>query len=260
MLTFDFDGVSGMLNRDPEVIDRPTALSIGEFGPRVGVFRILDLLDKYGIPATFFVPGYVAERNEDTVREIARRGHEVGHHGYMHEPPASLSLQEEADVLDRGSQILEGLTGQRPLGYRSPSWELSKYSLALMAQRGFLYDSSLMGDDAPYFVETDDGRLVELPIQWALDDVPYYTFTRGAGAMASPHEVYNAWQWEFDAAYQYGRAFHLTMHPYVTGRLAKILVLERLIGHIRSHAHTEFMRCMDVAKLWSDSEAKRPSG
>jgi peptidoglycan/xylan/chitin deacetylase (PgdA/CDA1 family) len=188
-------------------------MSRGEFGPNVGVFRILDLLETYGVPATFFIPGFIAETNEETVVEILRRGHEIGRHGYMHEPPATLEPQKEAEVLDRGLQILDRITGQRPLGYRSPSWELSPYTLDLLAERGFLYDSSLMGDDAPYFVDTANGRMVEIPVEWALDDVPYYAFSRGAGSMNTPEDVYKAWEWEFDGAYQYGRALTLTMHP-----------------------------------------------
>ena len=258
LLGFDLDGVTGLLNRDPSAVDRPSAMSRAEFGPNVGVFRILDLLDRYGIPATFFIPGYIAETNEETVIEILRRGHEIGHHGYMHEPPATMDPQQEAEVLDRGLQILERITGQRALGYRSPSWELSPHSLDLLAERGFLYDSSLMGDAAPYFVDTANGRMVEIPVEWALDDVPYYAFNRGAGSMNTPEDVYKAWEWEFDGAYQYGRSLTLTMHPQVTGRLAKIMVLERLIKYIQSHSGTAFYRCCDVAKAWTE-EGMRPS-
>ena len=251
MLSFDLDGVSGLLYRTPEAAHLPSQLSRAEFGTTVGVFRIMDLLDRYDIKASFFVPGYIAERNEDTVKDIVRRGHEVGHHGYMHEPPATLGAQREAEVLDQGLEILEGITGQRPLGYRSSSWELSEHSLEFMAERGFVYDSSLMGHDAPYFVETPKGRLVELPIDWANDDAHFYAFNRGAGAMNTPGDVYTGWEWEFEGAYQYGSAFNLTMHPQHTGRLAKMMVLERLIQHIRSHTNVEFMRCIDVAQRWT---------
>ena len=132
-----------------------------------------------------------------------------------------------------------------------PSWELSEHSLEFMAERNFVYDSSLMGHDAPYFVETPKGRLVELPIDWANDDAHFYAFKRGGGAMNTPGDVYTAWEWEFDGAYQYGSAFSLTMHPQHTGRLAKMIVLERLIQHIRSHTNVEFMRCIDVAQRWT---------
>ncbi|MDA1349332.1 MAG: polysaccharide deacetylase [Chloroflexi bacterium] len=252
ILSFDLDGVSGLLNRFPEAANQPSALSRAEFGPRVGVFRILDLLDRYEIPASFFVPGYVAERYGSAVKDIVSRGHEVGHHGYMHEPPASLTPEEEAAVLDKGTRILQAITGERPLGYRAPSWELSRHSLEYLAERGFVYDSSLMDHDAPHFVDTPNGRLVEIPVDWALDDAHYYAFNRGAGSMNTPEDVYKAWEWEFDGAYRYGSAFSLTMHPQVTGRLAKMMVLERLIEYIRSHSNVEFMRCIDVAQAWTE--------
>ncbi len=138
LLTFDLDGVSAILNRTPEAAKRPAVLSRAEFGPQVGVHRILDLLDKYSIPASFFVPGHTAERYEDVVREMVRRGHEVGHHGYMHEPPASLEPQEEAEILDKGSAILEGITGESPLGYRAPSFDMSERTLDLFGERDFV--------------------------------------------------------------------------------------------------------------------------
>ena len=258
LLSFDLDGASAMLRRDPDAANRPSALSRAEFGPNVGVFRILDLLDQYDIPASFFIPGYIAERNESTVLDIVRRGHEVGHHGYMHEPPASLNPQEEQEILDKGIAILEGITGERPLGYRSPSWELTQHSLSFLAQRNFVYDSSLMGNDIPYFVDTPHGNLVEIPVDWALDDAHYYAFNRGAGSMNTPADVYKAWEWEFDGVHRHGGAFILTMHPQVTGRYAKLMALERIIQYMKSHSNVEFMRCIDVAQAWTQ-EGMRPS-
>ena len=149
MLSFDVDGVSGALNQNPDSARLPSFMSAREYGPSVGAPRILDLLDKYDIKASFYIPGYVAETHEELVLDIQRRGHEIGHHGYMHEPPATLTRDQEAAVLDRGSAILERITGEKPLGYRSPSWELSEDSLALLIERGFVYDSSLMGNDIP---------------------------------------------------------------------------------------------------------------
>jgi peptidoglycan/xylan/chitin deacetylase (PgdA/CDA1 family) len=224
-LTFDIDGPSATLRRNPELADHPSAISMGEFGPRVGTAQILDLLDRHDILATFFVPGWVAERNKEIVKEVAARGHEVANHGYLHEPPSSLGPDEdEGAILDRGSDILESITGERPQGYRSPSWELSADSLRLMHERGFVYDSSLMGDDIPYFVGVGDQRMVELPLHWGTDDAPYYTFMPVAGRtapMATPNNVLTAWQWEFDGAYRDSRAFMLTTHPHTTGRYAR---------------------------------------
>ncbi len=199
MLSFDFDGMSLMRRTVPDAEKYPSRLSQGDFGPKIGIFRILDLLD-------------------------------------------------------RGIDIIQRITGQWPLGYRSPSWDLSEHSLDLLAERGFVYDSSLMAHDAPYFVDTPKGhRLVELPVSWALDDYPYYAFNRGAGSMNTPQDVYKAWQWEFDGAYQYNSAFILTMHPQVTGRLAKLMALDRLIQYIRSHADVAFMRHVDVARAWTEN-------
>ena len=256
MLTFDLDGVSAQLNRDPTAVKRPSELSRAEFGPNVGVFRIMDFLDKYDLKASFFVPGYTAERNEATVQEITRRGHEVGSHGYMHEPPATLEPGQEEEVLSRSIRILEGITGQRPFGFRSPSLSPSDRTLGLLAERGFVYDSSLIGDDAPYFVDTPGGRIVEIPNDWAQGDAHYYAFNRGAGTMNTPQDVYNAWKLEFDGAYKYGSTLTLNMHPQVTGRLAKMMVLERLVTYIRSHVDVEFERCIDVARAMTDERGR----
>ncbi len=254
-LTFDIDGPSATLRRNPELAANPSAISMGEFGPRVGTPRILDLLDRHGIGATFFVPGWVAERNRGVVKDVAARGHEIAHHGYLHEPPSSLGPDEdEGESLDRASDILESIAGTRPEGYRSPSWELSEKSLRLFHERGFVYDSSLMGDDMPYFVGGDDRKIVELPVHWSLDDAPYYTYMPVAGRtapMATPNDVLTAWEWEFDGAYREGRAFMLTMHPHTTGRFARLEALDRLIQHIKRHEGVEFMRCIDLANRWN---------
>jgi peptidoglycan/xylan/chitin deacetylase (PgdA/CDA1 family) len=231
MLTFDVDGVSSWLNRNPGFKDHPSLMSMAEYGPSVAVPRILDLLDDQSIKASFFVPGYVAETHVGLVEEIVRRGHEVGLHGYMHEPAFSLSAEEEEQMLERCSVILQGITGQTPCGYRSPSWDLSTRSLGLLASRGLLYDPSMFGDDAPNFVYAPvAGRL---------------------GPMRNPEEVYGSWSAEFDGLYRYGRAFHLTMHPQYIGRPGRLLMLERLITYIRGFPNVEFMRCQEVAELWA---------
>ncbi len=256
MLTFDMDGQSATLNRNPDLESHPSIMSMGEFGPNVAVPRILNLLDDLDIKATFFIPGWIAERHEDTVRDVANRGHEIANHGYRHEPPATLSGDgEEGEVLDHGSEILERITGQRPLGYRSPSWELSANSLDLLKERGFVYDSSLMGNDIPYFVDTEGGRMVELPVHWSLDDAPFYTYAPVTGRtapMSTPPAVLEAWKWECEGAIRLNRSFMLTMHPHTSGRLARLVALEKLINHIRSYPGVEFMRCIDVAQRWTD--------
>ena len=254
MLTFDVDGVSSWLRRDPKYGSLPSLMSMAEYGPSVAAPRILDLLDKHAIKASFYVPGYVAESHQDLVREIAARGHELGHHGYLHEAPASMSPEEEEQVLKKGIQILGDITGYAPKGYRSPNWELSPVSLELLARHDFLYDSSLMGDDAPYLLNSGSlsSPLVEVPIHWVLDDAPNFVYAPSAnrlGPMRSPDEVYLSWAAEFEGLYRYGRAFNLTMHPQYIGRPGRLLMLERLINHIRSFPDVEFMRVDDVAQM-----------
>ena len=253
MLTFDVDGVSSWLRRDPDFAKLPSLMSMAEYGPSVATWRILDLLDGFDIKASFYIPGFVAETHPDLVHEVAKRGHEVAHHGYMHEPPASMTTEEEEQVLEKGSQILEDLTGQKPRGYRSPGWELSEASLDLLATHDFSYDSSLMGDDAPYLVDSARGKLVEIPVSWVLDDAPHFVYAPAAqrtSPMKSPNEIYEIWAAEFEGLYRYGRAFTLTMHPQYIGRPGRLLMLERLINHIRSFPNVSFMRMVDVAEIW----------
>ena len=250
MLGFDIDGVSSAINRNPASAHLPSLMSMREYGPSVVTPRILDLLERYDLRASFYIPGFVAETHPDLVRDIDSRGHEIGHHGYMHEPPATLSREQEAEVLDRGIDILSGLTGKSPAGYRSPSWELSEHSLELLLDRDFIYDSSLMGDDIPYLVPVDDRTIVEIPVHWELDDAPYFNYAPALDmrpVMASPAQVYDVWSAGFEGAYHYGRAFTLTMHPYVIGRPGRLRMLERLIEYIRGFQGVEFARAVDVA-------------
>ena len=263
MLGFDVDGVSGAIYHDRENARRPSLMSLREYGPSVAVPRILEMLQRCAVPASFYIPGYVAETHEEMVHAVRDKGHEIGHHGYMHEPPADLSRDEEAAVLDRGSGILERITGERPRGYRSPSWDLSLDSLPLLAERGFTYDSSLMGDDAPYMVEANGSQLVEIPVHWEWDDYPYFGYDRHAGwegRPSNPEDVYNVWSAGFEGAHHYGRAFTLTMHPYIIGRPGRLRMLERLIRYMQGYQGVEFMRAIDVADMWTARQEGRLPG
>ena len=258
MLTFDLDGVSSWIRRDPSYADFPSLMSMAEYGPSIATPRILDLLDKYDIKSSFYVPGFVAETHTDLVKEIFDRGHEIGHHGYMHEAPATMSKREEEDVLKKGINILNDITGTVPIGYRSPSWELSSISLELLSRYNFKYDSSMMGDDAPYFIESEsaNGRLVEVPIHWVLDDAPNFVYAPSAnrlGPMRNPEEVYITWAAEFEGLYKFGRSFNLTMHPQYIGRPGRLLMLEKLINYINTFDDVQFMRVDNVSDLWLSS-------
>lgn len=250
-LTFDLDGETLWLSRDPANKDRPGVLSQGVYGPKVAVPLILDLLARTGIRATFFVPGWVAEHYPDRVRAIHQAGHEVGHHGYLHEwlDPARPDVEE--DVLRRGITALQDLIGERPVGYRSPAWELTGHTLPLIEKYGFIYSSNLMDDIRPYF-HPGSGRVVELPTQWLLDDAPFFLFSvKPPNRPISPaSHVREAWEEEFHGLYRQQGLFNLTMHPQLIGRPGRLLMLEQLIGTIRTHPGVWFATCRQVAEYW----------
>ena len=233
--SFDVDAESAMLSVDPTHADRMSAMSHQAYGPLTGVPRLLKILGKRGIRSTFFVPGYTAVRYPDVIRSIIDHGHEVAHHGYLHEPMRGLSEEQESTILDRGLEALDAL-GVRPTGYRAPMWELNWHSPKLLRDRGFLYDSSLMDTDHPYELTVDgDGSLVEIPIQWALDDWEQYCYVpefSGSGLIESPAKAIEIWRLEFDAIGAEGGCFVLTNHPFLSGRPSRAQALDGLIEYV----------------------------
>ncbi|MCI0689549.1 MAG: polysaccharide deacetylase, partial [Sporichthyaceae bacterium] len=220
------------------------------YGPLVGVPRLLALLRRHDLRATFFVPGYTAERYPSVVRAVADAGHEIAHHGYLHESVVGWDADAEARMLDRGLEALRKTAGVRPGGYRAPMWETNYHTPRLLADRGFDYDSSLMDGDLPYLLAVDgdggdgDGdtgagaaSLVEIPVHWALDDWEQYAFLpgiTGSGLIESPAKVLEMWTLELRAMHEEGCCFTLTNHPFLTGRPARIRALEQLIELMKS--------------------------
>lgn len=216
-----------------------TPLSRGSYGARVGLPRLAKLLRELEIPATFFVPGEVALRYPALVRQLHEDGHEIGNHGFSHASQALRTPELEEQEIRKGTQALVEVVGVRPVGYRSPAWDLTSHTVNFLVDQGFLYDSSMMGDDfSLYFVpQVSEGRLVELPIAWELDDAPYFMFNLAPYhvGLSSPERVYQAWLAEFDGAYSCGGTFTLTLHPQVIGRWPRIKMLEKLLRHIKQH-------------------------
>jgi len=237
--SFDVDAESAMLGVDPSHADRMSAISHQAYGPLTGVPRLLKILAKHGITSTFFVPGYTAVRYPDVISSIVEHGHEIAHHGYLHEAMRGKTEQQEADILDRGLEVLESVTGSRPIGYRAPMWELNWHSPKLLRDRGFLYDSSLMDTDHPYeLAVADGGPLVEIPIQWALDAWEQYCYVpefSGSGLIESPVKAIEMWRLEFDAMRAEGAAYVLTNHPFLSGRPSRAQALDSLIEYVRSY-------------------------
>jgi peptidoglycan-N-acetylglucosamine deacetylase len=275
-LTFDFDAISLWIG--PFAARSPSMISRGEFGA-VGCARILRLLEREGIAATFFVTGHTAETYPELTREIVAAGHEIGHHGYLHENPLALETPErEREVLLRGLDALDAVVRVRPIGYRSPSWDNSPWTIELLLEQGFLYESSLMGEDfTPYWcrvgdVIQEDGPylfgepvdLVEMPVSWILDDFPHFEYVsiRSAGinrsGLSAPSKVEEIWRDEFAFIHREvpGGVYTLTMHPQVIGRGHRLLMLERLIGWMKAQPGTRFARLGDAAEAFRAGQAR----
>lgn len=259
--TFDVDAESAILASDPAAAGRRSVMSHQAYGPRTGAPRILGILDRVGIRATFFVPGYTAERWPATVRSMAEAGHEIAHHGYLHESVAGLSPEGEEAVLVRGLAALDAVTGRPPTGWRAPMWEASWSSAELLHKHGFRYDSSLMDSDQPYLLAVGDaGSLVELPIHWSLDDWEPYVYLpelSGSGAIASPADVIARWTLELDAMVASGGLFNLTNHPFASGRPSRAAGLQSLIQHAQSIDGLWIATCDEIAR-WVEQLALEP--
>ncbi len=249
-LTFDYDAMSGFIARG---MTSPTPVSRGEFGPNVAAPRILALLRKYRIATSWYIPGHTLESYPAQCKLVFDAGHEIGHHGWTHVPPALLSREQEEEGLTRANEQIRKLTGSYARGYRSPSWDLSPHSVELLLAHGFVYDSSMMGDDyLPYRVRQGDvieleqparfgktTRLIEMPISWTLDDYPHFEFVRTKewilpGLMNASLVLEN---WLDDYLYmkknmKWG-VLTYTFHPFVIGRGHRMLMLEKLIRKLK---------------------------
>jgi peptidoglycan/xylan/chitin deacetylase (PgdA/CDA1 family) len=252
--TFDLDAESPILFGHPEAADWLDVMTHQAYGPRTGLARLLRILERRAIPATFFVPGFSAERWPAGVRAVRDEGHEIGHHGYLHESSRGTSPAEEEVRLLRGLDALDRVAGVRPVGYRAPNWEMSRTQLALLARHGFQYDSGLMDADHPYRVAVEFGphapTLIELPVQWALDDWEAYAYLpqiTGSGVIAHPSEVLERWRLELDAIVSEGGLFVLTSHPFLSGRASRAAALERLIEHAQAIDGLWIATCAEIA-------------
>jgi len=246
-LSFDFDALSVWFAYERTT---PAMLARGEYGARVGVPRVLELLDRNGIRATFFVPGHTVESFPRETESILERGHEVAHHSYAHVSPVDQDEAAERADFERALAALER-HGIRPEGFRCPSWEPTWRTPALVAEYGLAYDSSLMDDDRPYLLETERGELVELPVHWALDDWEQYAYlprTAFKSSIESPRKVLELWTAELDAMRRYGGIFVLTCHPFLSGRPHRVEVLRRLIEHARAAGDVEFVSGREAAR------------
>jgi peptidoglycan-N-acetylglucosamine deacetylase len=228
-------------------------LSQGQYGNRRGVPRILDVLARHGVPASFYVPAVTALLHPDEQRRVVAEGHEIGIHGWIHERNSVLPPADERELQMRAADTLEKVTGRRPVGIRTPSWDFSPHTLAITRDMGLEYDSSLMADDDCYELMLDGAPtgVVELPVEWIRDDAVYYNMNRFAGLRPhmGPADAFDIWRRELDAAWEEGGIFQLTMHPHHSGYRSRIWVLEELIRHAKARGSVWFATHADIARF-----------
>ncbi|HTM58770.1 MAG TPA: polysaccharide deacetylase [Burkholderiales bacterium] len=247
-LSFDSDHETNELREGGESIGR---LSQGQYGNRQGVPRILSILGD--VKATFFVPAVTALLYPDEQRRVAAAGHEIGIHGWIHERNSDLPEKAERELQMRSADTLEKVSGQRPVGIRTPSWDFSPHTLAITREMGLVYDSSLMADVDCYELEMDGKAtgVVELPVEWIRDDAVYFNMNRFAALRpyTPPASVFDIFKREFDAAYREGGIFQLTMHPHVIGYRSRVWILEELIRYIQGHEKVWFATHAQIAQF-----------
>ena len=246
-ISFDVDNdtISIARNASPSI----GGMSQGEYGARVGLRRVVDLMDRHEIPASFFIPAVSLVLRPDMVEVIQASGrHEFGVHGWIHELNTALDAETERELVVRATNYLEQATGRRPAGYRAPSWNFSPNTLNIIRGLGFLYDSSLMADDRPYeLMQNGEATgLVELPVEWILDDAPLMN-PRG-NSYTPPRELLQVYIDEFDKAYEEGTMFLLTTHPHIIGHRSRIVILEELIDHIKAKGDVWFATHEQIAR------------
>jgi peptidoglycan/xylan/chitin deacetylase (PgdA/CDA1 family) len=253
LLSFDVDNETTQGLRTGEISIGP--LSRGQYGSRVAIPRVLELLDEHRVPATFFFPAWSLKLAPEQADLIQASGmHEIGVHGWIHETNTAIDGETEARLVRQATDVIEEIAGTRPIGYRAPSWNHSPNTLSILREMGFIYESSLMADDRPYeLVQNGEPTgIVELPVEWILDDAPLFN-PLGQRYM-NPRDVLQVWIDEFDVAWEERTMFLLTMHPHVIGHRSRIIVLEALIEHINTKGGVWFGTHADAAR-WVREQA-----
>jgi len=234
-LSFDSDHETNDLRDGGGSISRQ---SWGQFGARKGAPRILEILGRHQVPASFYVPAVSALLHPEEQRRAVAEGHEIGIHGWIHELNSTLPYEAERDLMFRSADALEQLTGVRPVGIRTPSWDFSPNTLKIIREMGLAYDSSLMADDDCYELEMDGEPtgVVELPVEWIRDDAVYFGMNRFSGLRpyTSPEAVLDIFRRELAGAAAEGGLFQLTMHPHVIGARSRIWILDEIVRLGRS--------------------------
>lgn len=266
LLTFDVDAETPLLAAGEEYEHHLSTMTHQAYGPNVGLPRILAMLERRHLPATFFFPGLTAERWPGTVGRVLEAGHEVALHGYTHRTPTGLSGAEQLEELERGMAALERC-GARPVGYRAPLWSTTAVTLEALGAHGLRYDSSLFDDDRPYLLDTPTGRLAELPVHWSLDDWEQYVYVPAPDlghTINRPSIVAQLWSEELEAMRATSSLCVLTCHPFASGRPSRLAAIEQFIDFVESRGDVSFSRADAVADRLlatpdGDLQAVRPA-
>ncbi len=249
-ITFDMDADSLIhIARPKDGHDRLYPISMGRYGPTVAIPRILDTYERLGIKQSFFIPGWCIETYPDTVESILKAGHEVGHHGYLHEDPI-VTKDTQREWFERTLDVHDRICGMKPRGYRAPVYNVNQTVIDLLVEHDFRYDSSLMADDIPYAMKTDAGELYEMPVHWGTDDWPPFAHYDEIGYMMpvkAPSIGLQAFWEEFDAMYEAGGFFMLVIHPFLTGRLARWAQVEKWLANTMETKDVWFATLEDIA-------------
>jgi len=250
-VTFDIDADSLIRTARPEDAElRLQPVSMGRYGPTVAVPRILDTYRRLGLTQTFFMPAWVMQSYPATVEAILKDGHEIGHHSWCHEDPMEHSDDHEAELFERALEVHVTMTGRKPRGYRAPVYSITPMMVERLVAQGFLYDSSLMADDLPYLVQTEAGRLIELPPHWGTDDWPPFAHFAEIDYLMpvrAPSDGIRAFAEEFDAMHEAGGFWMPVLHPFLTGRLARWREMERLIERALAAGDVWFAPLEEIA-------------
>jgi peptidoglycan/xylan/chitin deacetylase (PgdA/CDA1 family) len=258
-LSFDVD--TELVWLTDEGSESPSTMSRGEYGARTGLPRVLGLLAVHDVPATFFIPSMSMALHPEMVKMIQLdERHEIGFHSYAHENPLQLSAADERSAYEKGVALFVEHVGKRPTGFRSAAWDLTPATINIVKALGFTYDSSMMADDRPYLLVSggDPTGLVELPVEWILDDWPYFQLDWDAGqnSMRNADDVFSIWRDEFDVAYDEGTMFILTMHPQVIGHRYRMKMLDRLVQHMKNKPGVWFATHEQIANYVTGESAK----
>ena len=249
VISFDMDADSLIhIARPGDSHDRLYPISMGRYGPQVAVPRILETYRRLGIKQSFFIPGWCIETYPDAIEAILAGGHEIGHHGYLHEDP--IDAPDQRRWFEKALAAHHKYCGKTPAGYRAPVYNINQEVVDLLIEYGFRYDSSMMADDIPYNLETAHGKLWEMPVHWGTDDWPPFAHYAEIGYMmpvkAPSSGLASFWE-EFDAAYAAGGFFMLIVHPFLTGRLARWRQVEAWLEKTLNTKDVWFARLDQIA-------------